>query len=139
MKKQWSFYHRISGQLADFRYSGSSLERNTPPDHVAIEGALDHLSQRVDVTTGSVVDYQPPQPSPDHEWNATAKRWRKKAEAVRRQSLRDNARATIDAIESKQGRAMREALLELLPVGSEARKSLQQIEDEIAPHRVLVR
>lgn len=44
------------------------------PDHCGcILGQYDHLSQRVDLTTGKVIDYQPPQPSINHVWRD--KRW----------------------------------------------------------------
>lgn len=45
------------------------------PDCSFVMGEFDPLSQRVDLLTGQVVDYVPPQPSPDHVWNTTTKRW----------------------------------------------------------------
>jgi hypothetical protein len=38
-------------------------------------GHYDGLCQRVDVQTGEVVDYQPPRPSPNHDWDEQTKRW----------------------------------------------------------------
>jgi hypothetical protein len=60
-----------------------------------IEGAFDSLSQRVNLATGEVEDFQPPQPNSAHEWNADTKRWEltqaaqaaKKAEAAARAEL----------------------------------------------------
>lgn len=79
--KQWSFYDPESGLFSGRTYGGSEqlLELNTPKGLAAIEGSHDHLSKRVNLLTGEVVDYQPPAP-PDNEfetfeWNAEVKRW----------------------------------------------------------------
>jgi hypothetical protein len=71
-----TFYHKETGILHPVTVvtnSDMAVALNTPADHVAIDhpegGRLDHLSQRVEVTTGNLVDYQPP-PSPDQEWRA---------------------------------------------------------------------
>lgn len=85
-------------------------QANCPEGHKPIEGHFDPLSQRVDVSTGAVVDYKPPQPSTDHEWNADAKRWQLKAEVVQRNAQRAAALAQIVALEAGQLRAVREAL-----------------------------
>jgi hypothetical protein len=114
-----TFYHKDTGLLNGLSVmvsDDSAVALNTPKDHVAIdnplEGPLDHLSQRVDLTGEKpvVVDYQPPQPSPDHEWNAEAKRWRLKPGAADRQARRLAALAEIARLEATQPRAVREAL-----------------------------
>jgi hypothetical protein len=71
-----TFYHKDSGVLHPVTIvtnSDTAVALNTPADHMAIDhpedGRLDHLSQRIEVATGNVVDYQPP-PSPDREWRA---------------------------------------------------------------------
>jgi hypothetical protein len=46
-----------------------------------IAGVQDRLSQKIDVATGRLVDYQPPPPTPEHEWNAVTKRWQPNAKA----------------------------------------------------------
>jgi hypothetical protein len=33
------------------------------------------MSQQLDMSTGQLMDYQPPQPSADYVWDETAKRW----------------------------------------------------------------
>ena len=52
---------------------------NTPAGHVAVPGCHDHLSRRLDVETGEVVDWQPPAPPADEftswAWDADARRW----------------------------------------------------------------
>lgn len=52
-----------------------SLNQNVPNGHGCIMGPVDIPSQRVNMTTGLIVDYQPPQPSNNHVWNTTSKRW----------------------------------------------------------------
>lgn len=50
-------------------------EVNVPAGCGVIVGVYDHLSQKVDLATGQVVDYQPPQPSSDHVWDISSRRW----------------------------------------------------------------
>jgi hypothetical protein len=139
-----SYYHKDTGILSDYHVhtDGHGIALNTPADHVAIEGAHDHLSKRVDhaayqqwetlraevehlppqersqrqaeldaVWALVLLDYQPPQPSADHEWNATAKRWQPSASALAKQQARAAALAQIAALEAQGIRPMREALL----------------------------
>jgi hypothetical protein len=73
-----------------------------------------------------VVDYQPPQPSIEHEWNADTKRWQLTAAVQQRESDRRSALARIAELEGKQARAVREAVLS----GDQSR--LRAIEGEIA-------
>lgn len=78
----WSFYAAATGAIAPGRVTcaaGPNLAANTPAGHIPIAGAYDHLSQRVNLATGQVEDYQP-DPPPDDElrtwaWDATIKRW----------------------------------------------------------------
>lgn len=51
------------------------LEMNIPEGYSCRVGVFDHLSQKIDLETGEVVDYIPPQPSENHQWNAEKKRW----------------------------------------------------------------
>jgi hypothetical protein len=84
---------------------------NCPPGHKPIEGHYDPLSQRVNVTTGAVEDYQPAQPSPDHEWDAAVKRWQLLPEVAQRQEARRAALAQIARLEAQAARTIREAVL----------------------------
>lgn len=43
--------------------------------HGCVLGDYDGMCYRVDLETGDVVDYQPPQPSPNHVWDVGTKRW----------------------------------------------------------------
>ncbi len=137
----WSFYRADTGAFTGQTWSGPEmhLEINTPAGEVAIRGAYDHLSQRVDVVTGAVVDWQPPQPDSDHEWSAERRRWLKTRAVQEREIAAAAAERAIQAAESAQARAVREALLELLPNDSPARQRLQQAEDAIAAERQNVR
>jgi Phage tail assembly chaperone protein len=79
--KVWTFYRVEDGLFNGSQFEGSEehLQVNLPPGYAALEGRYDYLSQRVDLETGDVVDYQPPAP-PDTEfeaftWNPQTKRW----------------------------------------------------------------
>ena len=106
---------------------------NCPPGHKVIEGHFDRLSQRVDVATGEVVDYQPPPPSPDHEWEPVSKRWRLSAAATEREGRQAAVRAQIIALEQAQARPVREVALGI--GGADARQRLAAIEGQIAELR----
>ena len=77
-----------------------------------------------------VVDYRPPQPSSDHEWNASAKRY----ELAEAPQMRRAALAQIAALEASQARPVRELVRD--PTNAEARKRLDAIEGQIAALRV---
>ena len=51
------------------------LARNIPEGQSCVLGEYARLSQRVDLATGLVIDYIPPQPSVNHAWNSETKRW----------------------------------------------------------------
>jgi hypothetical protein len=113
------FYHKDTGLLNGTHFMASDDELialNTPPNHIAIEGDHDHLTKRVDVTTGEVVDYQ----RPADELAAEAK-------GIARQT----ALMKIASLEASQHRAIREAALGGL--GAAAR--LQSIDDQISALR----
>jgi hypothetical protein len=133
-----SFYHRETG-LFDGQHliaSGeASVKLNTPPDHIVIDGHHDHLARRVDLQTGEVVDYQPPRPSDEHDWNATTKRWQINTEIQQRKFARASALAQIATLEASQHRPMRELMRD--PTNAEARKRLDAIEAEISELRSL--
>lgn len=100
---------------------------NIPEGHTVIEGNLDRFSQRIDVATGKVIDYQLPQPSMDHEWNATTKRWQLTAIANLAKSQGIIARQRIVELERLQLRALREHALG----DAQAFNRLKIIDDEI--------
>lgn len=76
----WSFAD-AEGRFTGRTYAGPAefLSINTPEGCVAVLGMHDHLSRRLDLETGEVVDYRPPKPEGslyvDHVWNDEARRW----------------------------------------------------------------
>jgi hypothetical protein len=85
-------------------------------------------------TAKHVVDWQPPQPDEDHEWDGTTKRWQLKEEVVRARHEKIIAQEVIDKAESGSLRSMREALLLVLPEG-ETKSRLRAADDQIAAQR----
>lgn len=71
-------YNTETGALLH-RYVGpeSQLDVNVPPGCSTIEADLviDANSQRVDLETQKVVDWQPPRPDENHYWDSGARRW----------------------------------------------------------------
>lgn len=70
--------------LADGIFTGQTYESSPVgildmlqlfPDHGFIVGVYDALSERVDLETGEVVAYVPPQPGPRYVWDSETKRW----------------------------------------------------------------
>lgn len=113
--RMWSFYSLADGTFTGRRFTTSSpelLAANTPEGCAAIAGRHDRQTARVDLETGEVVAYEPP---PD----------------ARRE--RDRAEARIARLESRQARPIRELFLN--PNNAEAKRRLQEIEDEIAALR----
>ena len=109
-----------------------SIALNTPRDHIAIDGDhYDRLSQRIDIKTGNVVDQLPAQPSDDHEWNATDRRWQVKPEVVAREQTRRHAILRISQLEMSGLRSLRE-----LALGeAKAADRLKALDSEIATLR----
>lgn len=81
MMKQYSFYLLSNGRFLGQTFSGnqSDIVPNTPEGAAAVVGDYDHLSQKVDLATGLVVEWQPPQPANDMfrtwTWDVATKRW----------------------------------------------------------------
>src|SRR5271155_4060761 len=110
----YSVYERANGRFTGERYRSSDLKwkgPTLPATQAAITGAFDHLSQRVDLQTGEVVDYQPTQPSADHTWSPATKRWQLNATAQATLDARAAALHQIKTLEASQPRAVREWLL----------------------------
>ena len=130
-----SFYHKVSGLFHARHLMSSdakSIALNTPQDHIAIDGDhYDRLSQRIDITTGKVVDELPAQPSDDHEWNATDRRWQVKPEVLAREETRRHAILRISQLEMSGVRSLRE-----LALGeAKAADRLKALDNEIATLR----
>lgn len=136
--KSWSYYDRETGLFSRRKHSGPDDWLPSPPDgHVAIEGDFDHLSKRFDLSTLTVVEYQPPCPDDEHEWDSTTDptrpRWRKRREVVERERQRAVSLSRIKELEEKQLRPLRELARD--PENAEARRRLVQIDTDIAELR----
>jgi hypothetical protein len=153
--KTVSFFHKDTGALHSNQLicsDDSVVAMNTPADHIAIDGHFDHLSKRVDVANPEfvdvyvnrtktdtpakalrykVVDYVPPSPSDDHEWNSETKRWVIKAEVIAKAQAKAAALAQIAALEAKGVRAGREMQLGV----AGAAERLADIDKQIAALR----
>jgi hypothetical protein len=137
--KHITFYHKDTGILHPMSIILSDdvmVEANTPKDHIPIdhpEGKqLDPLSQRVDVATGKVVDYQPDKPSADHEWNTETRRWQLNQVVQAKIGADKMARQLIAKLESSQHRLIREITLGM---GTDAVTKLKTIDTQIADLR----
>jgi hypothetical protein len=77
-----SFYDPQTGLFTGESRSGPAewLASCVPDGLAAAPGLYDRLSQRVDLVTMEVVDYQPPAPDDDElrtwAWDATERRWK---------------------------------------------------------------
>ena len=77
----WSFYDNATGLLLDLAYTGDEalLRQNTPAGAVAIQGYFNRLNKKVDVVSGSVIDWKPEAPIDSAlltwSWNAKSKLW----------------------------------------------------------------
>jgi hypothetical protein len=133
--KTFSFFDPATGELSaeTVTCSDRQADANTRPGLTRIEGGLDHLSQRVDIETGDVIDYQPPAPSDLHEWDASIKRWRLPDAVVAAQAEQRALLAMIQRIEARQPRALRELML--TPSDRDARQRIADLDSEIAALR----
>lgn len=92
------------------RVPASDIAANVARGFGFVEGQFDHLSQKVDLKTGVVVDYIPPQPNDDHEWDSEMKRWTLKVSAQELIHRQASARAQIEVLEKKMTRPLSELL-----------------------------
>ncbi len=129
-----AFYHKHTGTLHQTSVvvsDDAAVALNTPPDHVAVDqpasGPLDPLSQKVDVATGKVIDWQPPQPSDDHEWRG--RRWRLTATAEEQQRRRTLAIIRRGELLEQQHDLMRRLVLN--PQDEDARTALAALHAEM--------
>lgn len=131
MRGTWSYYKAETGLFVGVVYSGpvGSEETNAPEGCVPIAGRHDQLCKRVDVATGAVVDYQPPQPSKHHAWDG--RRWRLTAEAQQAQAAEANALVALAAADQRRIRALSDLALKV----DGATSRLESIEAECQQHR----
>ena len=74
----WSFADQ-EGRFVGQTFSGPAHALRVPEGLRAVPGRHDHLSRRLNVETGEVVDWQPPKPQAtefiDFTWNEDTRRW----------------------------------------------------------------
>jgi hypothetical protein len=128
--KAFAFYYLDSGLFTGSVRNSKRDARDIPaPEGCGIfEGPVDPLSQRVDLKTGLLVDYQPDQPSSDHEWDSASRRWLLTEAAAQAKADDTAARRKIAELEQSQARRVRELLLKNDP-------QLKAIDDQIAALR----
>jgi hypothetical protein len=76
----------------------------------------------------------PPQPSENHEWNSSIRRWQLKPEIAAREQAQQTALERIKYLELKALRALREHALGQVA----ATQRLKAIDDEIVQLRTMV-
>lgn len=130
MIKTYSFYDSSTGLFTGKHLQcddAAMIATTLPNGMMALEGAYDHLSHRVDLATGQIVRYQPPAPSEGHEWNPATNSWQLNAGVHDGQARRNAVMSRIHALEVSQGRALREATLG----DASAVQRLKEIDDAI--------
>jgi hypothetical protein len=147
--EEFSYYHSETGVLHGKFVSidcdigvPDFAKANAPAGHVPIRGRFDQRTQRVNVellkpddvaTAEHVIDYQPPQPSADHEWSATMKRWQLTAAAQAKAATHVAAQRRIAELLEQQHHLVRRLVL-----GDEtARTPLQAIDDEVRQQQAI--
>lgn len=109
----FSFYDKSTGTFFWCRFHGTEehAKLNTPPGHIAIAGEFEAQSQRFDLELQQVVDFVPDRPGAGYEWDATKKRWLKRAEIQQAEADIETARGEIVRWEARAARPQRELLL----------------------------
>lgn len=134
--KIFSFYFVDSGMFSGLRVSCGDMKKalqSAPEGQRPIEGCFSSSQHRIDIDTGEIVSHLPPKPSDDHEWDG--RQWvLTHAAAVRKHEIA-TAQSQIDALEAKQNRAIREALLG----NAEAQARIADIDQQIATLRAIIR
>lgn len=128
MRKNFTLYDRATGMFRPSHYFGNPALHETE-DLAHMEGHFDALSQRVDISQAAVVDYQPSQPSADHEWDGKSRRWVPNAAMAARHSAFQAARTRIVDSALEERHLMRRLVLD--PSDSDARRALTALDDEL--------
>jgi hypothetical protein len=129
-----------------FEYSGPDFDdavtANTPQGDAWIEGDFDPATKRVDLGTGRIMEYQPPQPDEDYELSTDTGRWVKRADVARWERDRMNAFSRLELLDRKRSRALADhALRPDERTGEDLKlphERLQEIEDEAEILRMVI-
>lgn len=136
MIRHFSQYNKLDGLFTGVTH-GLSHDVAAPKDTDTVgyvDGKHDHLAKRFDLDLKIVIEYKPPQPSTDHEWNMESKRWELSAAAATLDAMDAEARTQITALEAKQLRAMRELMIDRDNI--DAIQRLDAIDTQIANLRI---
>lgn len=115
--KTWYFFRREDGHFDGRSLSATSadaLSLNTPEGFGAMEGVTDWQSQRVDISTGALMDYQPPPPDADHVWieddehGQRVRRWVLSQSAAERRRREAEIRAELATLDARMIRPLAE-------------------------------
>jgi len=112
--KTWHFFRNDSGLFDGRSFSATdavALSLNVPEGFGAIEGVTDWQSQRVNVTTAEIVDYQPPSPGATHKWDSSNKRWIVRPEIIERDRREAEIIAGLKELDAKLVRPLGELAL----------------------------
>lgn len=153
----WHLYRLVDGGILGRTFSTISadrgdpqvsavLEANTPAGHGVVTGVVDWESQRVDLSTGAVVDWQPPRPADEAmrtwTWNEQARRWLPVPTLAALRAARvSEAQAAIVGAEAAQARPARELALAAAlgqPAPAAALVRLQRLDDSVNALRGLL-
>jgi hypothetical protein len=135
------FFDAGTGLWTGVRFSGSEADiaLNAPAGSVPVAAVEFPWAMRLDADTGTLVDYKPPAPSPDHDWNAQERRWVVRPAVLQQQSAKRAALEEITRLELSQLRLQREERIGrggLTPL--EIKKRLEDIDDQIIALRAIV-
>jgi hypothetical protein len=108
------------------------MQQNYKP---AIEGEkfLEPAAPLFIATAEHVIDYQPAQPSEDHEWNADTKRWGLSAAAQAKAAAAAATKARIAQLRAQQHDLVPRAVLG----DAAAKEQLQGLEDQVRQLQIL--
>lgn len=148
----YSFYNSASGEFAEGTFDGpdSQVKGNTPPGFIALVGAFDRHTQRVDIDVARQLDELGEEmallvATGGESGEPFAARATEAADLVTRLVVKreqlaveqikfdSEVFAEMTRIERSQLRAVRELLID--PANEEARERLQQIDERIADLR----
>lgn len=147
MKQDWFYYNMSSGLFTGAIAGGTRewADANAPAGHAAMSEVQDWQSQRVDATTGNLIDYQPPAPANDANqtwtWDTASKRYRATPTLAALKAARiASLQAAIEAQERMQGRPQRELISAFrlaIPAPLVAVNKLAAIDAEISRLRTI--
>jgi hypothetical protein len=133
MNNNWFVYRLADGLFTGEVQSAKKIDKVAIPEGCGrTQDASDWQSQRVDLASGAVINFQPPSPEPseDFTWNADTRRWEATQDALTRQATARTAQAEIGALELASLRPLREMMLGVLDTRG-AINRLEDIEEKI--------